>query len=1164
MPASRISPGRALRRGLWAVAALWLSLGPALSPRPVAAAPPAQAAPPPAAADPGFSLLILSDPQLPWWREGDDPDCDYDLCRDLKAGYTNSRMVESLNAVTNLGRWPDGARRGDGAALNPPKGVVVNGDLTAFFHQSQLDLFDQHYGGSKVKYPLYLGLGNHEYENNLNDCSFDSQFHEDTNRCAKEAVWWMGRRLDREMTGITNRDWPTFVSVYNGGGFDMRFAVVYDLDGQQPSKRSDRFAAGQSRGLTVPWGATNVRVTMEVWNGSAWNDIGAKGGNRTLATAKTSCWRVSGTLGLESVDGATCPDEWPSGTSGSLAYSFDVDSLEGGFGVHVVQLHYHPAYAVDLPQKYTSVNNGAYEIHQSPGVNVTTSFDWLKKDLSAATAAGRVSIINLHDLRLSYDSPPLDPAGVSGYLPTDQALRDAIAGQNVVAFFGGHYHADYGFVADVLSGSRRIPFFRSGSVECETFLAVDFRARYFKVGVVGSNGGPKWVPDGTSCENRVEYKKKDGAFELDANGQKIPWAYSHNRAWRSAGTFLYAAEAPAFSVQNLSPGSTIFEGQTLAPSARGTGTTGNFLTYTWDFGDGTTVKGDQPTHVYEDEGSGAYTVRVTAEDGFGQQGAQSFPLTVLNARPRVQLAAGQVSPAGDVTVTGSISDWGVKDAHTVRIDWGDGAQQEVALPAGTPTFEWRHVYSGVRADPTAAYEVKVTVTDGDGGEGTATATVARKAPRLTAPESVAIPPGGQATVAGTLASADATDTFTLDIDWGDGTHDSAPYAAGTTAYRRSHTYAAVGPDRYQIRLTATDDEGGVAGAVASGVRTASAAPQIRLAAYDLGAKEGEPVVVSGTVDDPWGDVPMTVELKWGDGASDTVALAPDATTFSLAHAYADNRPEEQTYWLSYWMVITLTTEDGRSKMTNATAVVANVAPTLTAETEPTVLEGALATVRGTVADPGAADRLTLAVDWGDGQSDSQALPAGAASYQVQHRYPDDRPGTTGDTYSVRLTLTDDDGGRSSATVPVTVVNAPPVLTTVLKPKAVDEGQSTSLSGTVADPGADSFTVTIGWGDGTSQTIAVPAGEQKFGASHRYPDNPPPGAAGVFVVSVRAEDDDGSRGVATMTVEVRNVAPGGRLDAPPAVKQGQPFELKLSAVHDPSEKDAAAGFAIAFD
>lgn len=69
--------------------------------------------------------------------------------------------------------------------------------------------------------------------------------------------------------------------------------------------------------------------------------------------------------------------------------------------------------------------------------------------------------------------------------------------------------------------------------------------------------------------------------------------------------------------------------------------------------------------------------------------------------------------------------------------------------------------------------------------------------------------GESATVGGTIANGGSGHTFTLEIDWGDGSSVEAfNYPAGTTEFDESHTYVNNGV--FDVELTLSDDEGGSA------------------------------------------------------------------------------------------------------------------------------------------------------------------------------------------------------------------------------------------------------------------------------------------------------------------------------------------------------------------
>jgi predicted extracellular nuclease len=121
------------------------------------------------------------------------------------------------------------------------------------------------------------------------------------------------------------------------------------------------------------------------------------------------------------------------------------------------------------------------------------------------------------------------------------------------------------------------------------------------------------------------------------------------------------------------------------------------------------------------------------------------------------------------------------------------------------------------------------------------------------------------------------------------------------------------------------------------------------------------------------------------------------------------------------------------------------------------------------------------------------------------------------------------------------------------PYVVGEGSSIALSATGTDP--EGGPLTYAWdlnGDGTFET----AGQT---ATFSAPDGP-----AAPVVAVRAIDDGGLADVKQATITVLNVAPTATFSAPASAPAGFPFALSLSAPHDPSAVDTAAGFVYAFD
>ncbi|KAI6189281.1 hypothetical protein M3Y98_00446100 [Aphelenchoides besseyi] len=63
---------------------------------------------------------------------------------------------------------------------NKPKGLILNGDLTNFGHKYQLDLFKTEW--LSMPFPIFVGLGNHDYQNNVDDCV--------ANQCVNNILSW--------------------------------------------------------------------------------------------------------------------------------------------------------------------------------------------------------------------------------------------------------------------------------------------------------------------------------------------------------------------------------------------------------------------------------------------------------------------------------------------------------------------------------------------------------------------------------------------------------------------------------------------------------------------------------------------------------------------------------------------------------------------------------------------------------------------------------------------------------------------------------------------------------------------------------------------------------------------------------------------------------------
>jgi hypothetical protein len=95
--------------------------------------------------------------------------------------------------------------------------------------------------------------------------------------------------------------------------------------------------------------------------------------------------------------------------------------------------------------------------------------------------------------------------------------------------------------------------------------------------------------------------------------------------------------------------------------------------------------------------------------------------------------------------------------------------------------------------------------------------------------------------------------------------------------------------------------------------------------------------------------------------------------------------------------------------------VANVAPTVTIDSVQTGVDGGEnATLNASFSDPGSADTHTAIIDWGDGTTESVGVDQSTDTLSATHAYAD------GGSYTVTVTVEDDDGGTDSTEETVNV------------------------------------------------------------------------------------------------------------------------------------------------
>ncbi len=297
------------------------------------------------------------------------------------------------------------------------------------------------------------------------------------------------------------------------------------------------------------------------------------------------------------------------------------------------------------------------------------------------------------------------------------------------------------------------------------------------------------------------------------------------------------------------------------------------------------------------------------------------------------------------------------------------------------------------------------------------------------------------------------------------------------------------------------------------------------------ASEGSAATLIGSFIDPDLGQTHTVQISWGDGASSTVNLAADVSTFDASHTYAD----DGKYDIS--VVVTDSFDATDDAMTELT--VENVAPTLTITGDTHVDEGGTYTLGLAASDPGDDQIIEWLINWGDGTVETVA----GDTTRVDHVYADGPS-----VHAVLVTATDEDGTYDANTLQVTVNNVAPTLELLGSSLNLDangasiaysavRGQPIRLQGVISDvgfanalsspPTGETFRYEIQWndltpattGDATLVTTGSPGNPTlaSFDEQHTFEQE------GSFEIQVTVTDDDGGQVVETRTMSIEVIA-----------------------------------------
>jgi murein DD-endopeptidase MepM/ murein hydrolase activator NlpD len=552
------------------------------------------------------------------------------------------------------------------------------------------------------------------------------------------------------------------------------------------------------------------------------------------------------------------------------------------------------------------------------------------------------------------------------------------------------------------------------------------------------------------------------------------------------------------------------------------------------------------THQYLDNfpsGTVSNTsVILTATDSDGGVSSATAVETVNNLPPTLNGQAFVVSAINEgevATLTATLSDPGTLDTFSVVVNWADGSAPQTFSNLSSGAFTATHLYlDNVPSGLTSTFSVGLTLTDDDGSTApvaTAAFTLNNLAPTLTGAGfvSVTINENDIATLTATLSDPGPLDTFSLVVDWADG---SAPQTLGNLpsgALTVTHRYLDNVPhdaiSTFSVNLAVTDDDGSSAPVSTVTVQVNNQPPTISGTGFaSATVNENDVATLTATLSDPGSLDTFSLVVNWADGSAlQTYGNLPSGA-FTATHQYLHNFPNGPT--TTYVVNLAMTDDDGAAaQAATATLTLNKLSPTVSGAgfVSTTINENEVGTLTGTLSDTSPLDTFSLVLSWGDGSTPQTFtnLPSGAFTYT--HQYLDNVPSGTVSNTPVILTVTDSDGGVSSATAVETVNNLPPTLSgQAFVVSAINEGEVATLTATLSDPGTlDTFSLVVNWADGSAPQTFSNLSSGAFSATHLYLDNVPSGLTSTFSVGLTLTDDDGSTApVATAAFTLNNLPP----------------------------------------
>lgn len=158
------------------------------------------------------SLVITSDPQYPWTPKMDEPGGSNES-EDEKKRISEKLIIEQYNDINSY------------ISSNGPSPVLINGDITAYGHSWQRKKMKELCKKIVVKH--FYGLGNHDIENNLNDC-----YQNQCTRGSFESYVYHVENMPEEYLDemdIIRQGHPSFAVYHGSFAYSLNFGDIYSI-----------------------------------------------------------------------------------------------------------------------------------------------------------------------------------------------------------------------------------------------------------------------------------------------------------------------------------------------------------------------------------------------------------------------------------------------------------------------------------------------------------------------------------------------------------------------------------------------------------------------------------------------------------------------------------------------------------------------------------------------------------------------------------------------------------------------------------------------------------------------------------------------------------------------------------------------------------------------